>query len=165
MIKFFNWISVRENDQAFQSSLDTNPADFSKWLVYADWLEERGDPRGAQIRAKVQEIETLMQGNDPKGQLLRTIIQQIQSPTRARDINHMGERRLNTYGAWTRAVKTFYPGATIHRDGNREEGYTANAIFGTMPGGIGVGEWDGESGYIAKPQQILQVIMKHGFTS
>ena len=35
----------------FQSALDANPQDWQTRLVLADWLEERGDPRGPGYRA------------------------------------------------------------------------------------------------------------------
>lgn len=35
----------------FQSSLDTNPADYQTRLVFADWLDERDDPRASGYRA------------------------------------------------------------------------------------------------------------------
>lgn len=158
MKTYSEWLIFKENDQAFAAALEANPADFNTWLAYADWLEERGDPKGTEIRARIQEFQTLMAGSDPRGVLIRALLQQIHSPGRMRDVNHMGERRLNTYGAWTKAVKTYFPGATVQRHGNREEGYTATAQFGD----IGVGEWEGDSGSLYTPQQVLKVIIKHG---
>jgi uncharacterized protein (TIGR02996 family) len=38
-----------END--FQAALDADPADWQTRLVFADWLEERADPRAAGYRA------------------------------------------------------------------------------------------------------------------
>jgi uncharacterized protein (TIGR02996 family) len=35
----------------FQLALDANPGDWQTRLVFADWLEERGDPRGPGYRA------------------------------------------------------------------------------------------------------------------
>jgi uncharacterized protein (TIGR02996 family) len=35
----------------FQNALDANPGDFQSRLVFADWLEERGDPRAEGYRA------------------------------------------------------------------------------------------------------------------
>jgi uncharacterized protein (TIGR02996 family) len=35
----------------FQTVLDANPEDWQTRLVFADWLEERGDPRAAGYRA------------------------------------------------------------------------------------------------------------------
>ena len=34
----------------FQAALDANPDDWQTRLVFADWLEERGDPRAAYFR-------------------------------------------------------------------------------------------------------------------
>src|SRR5262245_6313595 len=38
------------DDRAFLASLVGNPKDDAPWLVYADWLDERGDPRGEYLR-------------------------------------------------------------------------------------------------------------------
>jgi uncharacterized protein (TIGR02996 family) len=35
----------------FQAALDANPADWQTRLVFADWLQERGDPRADGYRA------------------------------------------------------------------------------------------------------------------
>lgn len=35
----------------FQTALDANPDDWQTRLVFADWLDERGDPRGPGYRA------------------------------------------------------------------------------------------------------------------
>jgi uncharacterized protein (TIGR02996 family) len=37
-------------DEAFLRAIRANPADDAPWLIYADWLEERGDPRAALYR-------------------------------------------------------------------------------------------------------------------
>jgi uncharacterized protein (TIGR02996 family) len=37
-------------DEPFLRALLEDPADDGPWLVYADWLEERGDPRAALYR-------------------------------------------------------------------------------------------------------------------
>ena len=38
------------DEQAFLDLLVANPADRQTRLIYADWLEERGDPRAALLR-------------------------------------------------------------------------------------------------------------------
>ena len=38
------------DEDAFQTALDTNPADFAVRLIFADWLEDRGDWRAAGYR-------------------------------------------------------------------------------------------------------------------
>ena len=38
------------DDRAFLDALRADPADNARWLVYADWLDDRGDPRGEYIR-------------------------------------------------------------------------------------------------------------------
>lgn len=42
---------MHPEEAAFQDALDVNPEDWTTRLVFADWLEERGDPRGPGYRA------------------------------------------------------------------------------------------------------------------
>jgi uncharacterized protein (TIGR02996 family) len=37
-------------DEAFLQAIRANPEDDAPWLIYSDWLEERGDPRAALYR-------------------------------------------------------------------------------------------------------------------
>ena len=37
-------------ERAFQDALDADPSDWATRLVFADWLEDRGDPRAAGYR-------------------------------------------------------------------------------------------------------------------
>jgi len=39
------------DEDAFHAALDANPADSTLRLIFADWLEERDDPRAAGYRA------------------------------------------------------------------------------------------------------------------
>lgn len=39
-----------DSEEAFQAALDANPADHTTRLVFADWLDERGDIRAAGYR-------------------------------------------------------------------------------------------------------------------
>ncbi len=41
-------------DEAFLSAIVANPDDSTTKLVYADWLDERDDPRAEIVRLKVQ---------------------------------------------------------------------------------------------------------------
>jgi uncharacterized protein (TIGR02996 family) len=43
-----------EDDTAFQRAILANPADTTLKLVYADWLQDRADPRGEYVRAQVE---------------------------------------------------------------------------------------------------------------
>jgi uncharacterized protein (TIGR02996 family) len=54
------------DDQAFLQAMQDNPDDASVRLVFADWLEERGDPRGELIR------------------LLHTLTQSVEVPERSK---------------------------------------------------------------------------------
>jgi uncharacterized protein (TIGR02996 family) len=38
------------DDEAFLAAIRADPADEAPWLIYADWLEERGNPRAALYR-------------------------------------------------------------------------------------------------------------------
>jgi uncharacterized protein (TIGR02996 family) len=42
------------DDRGFLSAILERPDDDTRKLVYADWLEERGDPRGEYLRLMVQ---------------------------------------------------------------------------------------------------------------
>jgi uncharacterized protein (TIGR02996 family) len=44
------------DEEAFQAILDANPEDFHTRLVFADWLQERGDPRadGYRVLARLR---------------------------------------------------------------------------------------------------------------
>jgi uncharacterized protein (TIGR02996 family) len=46
------------DDEAFIRSIVDNPGDDAPRLVYADWLDERDDPRGAYLRAEVEWART-----------------------------------------------------------------------------------------------------------
>ena len=42
------------DDEAFVRAVVAAPADDAPRLVYADWLDERGDPRGAYLREELR---------------------------------------------------------------------------------------------------------------
>lgn len=42
---------MTSEDDAFMRAIASQPQDEAVWLIYADWLEERDDPRGAYLRA------------------------------------------------------------------------------------------------------------------
>jgi uncharacterized protein (TIGR02996 family) len=42
------------DDQGFRSALLADPEDTTTRLVYADWLEERDDPRGEFLRLECE---------------------------------------------------------------------------------------------------------------
>ena len=41
------------DERGFLTALEEAPADDTTWLVYADWLEERGDPRSEYLRLTI----------------------------------------------------------------------------------------------------------------
>src|SRR5438067_9840359 len=57
-----------EDDIAFQRAILANPADTTLKLVYADWLQERADPRAEFVRLQVQLSGMVDQGS--AGQLV-----------------------------------------------------------------------------------------------
>ncbi|HEY1191623.1 MAG TPA: TIGR02996 domain-containing protein [Gemmata sp.] len=40
-------------ETAFEDALRANPHDFATWCAYADWLEEKGDPRGTFMQVQL----------------------------------------------------------------------------------------------------------------
>ncbi len=50
------------SEEPFLTAIRQKPDDRSRWLVYADWLEQRGDPRGELIRVG-QQLERLPAGD------------------------------------------------------------------------------------------------------
>src|SRR5688572_23204038 len=44
--------TLSTDDEAFIRAIVDAPGDDAPRLVYADWLDERGDPRGAHLRAE-----------------------------------------------------------------------------------------------------------------
>jgi uncharacterized protein (TIGR02996 family) len=73
------WIGARSTregnvteEQAFLRAIRANPDEAANLLVYADWLEERGDPRAEYIRLEYQpeqitaRIEALQRDLDPE---------------------------------------------------------------------------------------------------
>lgn len=57
------------NAEAFLTAIRDQPDDDSVRLIFADWLEERGDPRGAFVRGQVQAAQ--LPPNDPLAVELR----------------------------------------------------------------------------------------------
>ena len=53
---------LRPDDEAFIRGILANPGDDAPRLIYADWLEERDDPRGAYLRAESEWEKTHMRG-------------------------------------------------------------------------------------------------------
>ncbi len=51
-------------EQAFLDSIGANPGDNTPRLVYADWLEERGDPRAEYLRVLCEWLACRSTGDD-----------------------------------------------------------------------------------------------------
>jgi uncharacterized protein (TIGR02996 family) len=61
------------DDAAFIAAIRAAPGDDAARLVYADWLEERGDPRAAYLRAEVA-LATSEWTDPRRGELLMSLI-------------------------------------------------------------------------------------------
>jgi uncharacterized protein (TIGR02996 family) len=46
-----------DDDKAFLRTILSNPAELTGWLVYADWLDERDDPRAEFVRLQARRSE------------------------------------------------------------------------------------------------------------
>lgn len=75
-----------QDEQAFIHAMQEHPEDATLRLVFADWLEERGDPRGELIR------------------LLHTLTQSVQVPDR----NKLEERLRNLVASGVQPVGPFW---------------------------------------------------------
>jgi len=53
-----------DEEHAFLRGILTNPADLTGWLAYADWLDERSDPRAEYLRLQVRRGE--LRPEDPE---------------------------------------------------------------------------------------------------
>src|SRR5205814_1998554 len=62
-------------EEGFLLDIEDHPADDTARLVYADWLEERGDPRGRYLRAEV-ELAGLSEG-DPRYAVLEEELRRL----------------------------------------------------------------------------------------
>jgi uncharacterized protein (TIGR02996 family) len=61
------------SDAAFLQQLDLHPDDDTLRLVYADWLDERDDPRGPFLRAALA-LHSLATGDEHGAELRRTVL-------------------------------------------------------------------------------------------
>ena len=52
-------------DEAFIRAVVDRPGDDAARLVYADWLEDRDDPRGGHLRAEIEWAESWREGMQP----------------------------------------------------------------------------------------------------
>ena len=104
MKSFTEWINLLESteEDRFIDAIHQTPNDTHLWLVYADWLEERGDLRAGKIR----------------------IVKRMPVP-KPRKLNHLGEPQYGTFETWKRAVIGMFPTAKI--EGNKD---IASARFG-----------------------------------
>src|SRR5205807_9800281 len=59
---------LMSQDEGFLRAIIEEPDDVGLRLIYADWLEERGDPRGELIRVQCQ-LEELEEDNPRRAEL------------------------------------------------------------------------------------------------
>lgn len=64
------------DDEAFVATILAKPADRIARLVYADWLDERGDPRGQYLRTELDLAATRKRAD---GRLLRMRLQELRA--------------------------------------------------------------------------------------
>jgi len=64
-----------EEDRAFLRAIQNNPADVSLWLIYADWLEEFGDPRAEYLRLELR--RELLPESHPQRKSIRERLEQL----------------------------------------------------------------------------------------
>jgi uncharacterized protein (TIGR02996 family) len=50
-------VTLSDEDKAFLRAIINNPAELTAWLAYADWLDERDDPRGRFIRLELRRLD------------------------------------------------------------------------------------------------------------
>lgn len=63
------------DERTFLSAISTNPTDWTTRLVYADWLEERGDVRSEFVRLQVRLVD--LSPGDPEYPSLKTREQEL----------------------------------------------------------------------------------------
>ena len=113
------------DDHAFLRAVMANPADKLLRLVYADWLDERGDPRGEYLRVQIRldETSSLDEQYQPlrarSEELLAVIpenwVAALGGPAWCVAANVVHERQYGPAGAEIRrGTKHFAPGAKVY---------------------------------------------------
>ena len=109
-------------EQAFLDLIFANPGDNTTKLVYADWLDDRGDPRGEIVRLKVK-VASLGDGwEEAQGRLSeleQTVptnwLVRLDGPIWCIAGNIVHDRRFGPGGAETRhGTRLFKPNAKIY---------------------------------------------------
>ncbi|HKA08010.1 MAG TPA: TIGR02996 domain-containing protein [Gemmataceae bacterium] len=65
------------DETAFLKAIQAAPGDDAPRLVYADWLDERGDARGQFVRAEVQAAKRFREGNEVPARKLRRVMENV----------------------------------------------------------------------------------------
>lgn len=66
---------LTDEERTFLRSILSNPAELTNWLVYADWLDEHGDPRAEFIRLEIRRGQ--LPDADPERLVLRLRLEQL----------------------------------------------------------------------------------------
>jgi uncharacterized protein (TIGR02996 family) len=96
---------VAADDEPFLRAIRENPHDDGPCLVYADWLEEQGDPRGEFTRAQCRLAHL-----DPLAPEYRTLSKRSRAL-----LNRFGDTWMATLPKQYRRVKSFYRGFPVLR--------------------------------------------------
>ncbi|MFO0808814.1 MAG: TIGR02996 domain-containing protein [Gemmataceae bacterium] len=100
------------DEAAFLRLIASAPDDDAPRLIYADWLDERGDPRGAFIRAQCALAR--LPANDPRRADLEAVVNQLKAA-------HAAE--------WTRRISGLVSGHEFRRGFVEEVTLSADALL------------------------------------
>ncbi len=86
------------NEASFLQAIGDDPRDDAARLIYADWLEERGDARAEYIRNQCELTATPFLESRREGLLARWLAPHASSPHRVvRDMTDAGYRLIATH--------------------------------------------------------------------
>lgn len=82
------------NEDAFIQAILANPDDVATAQVYADWLEERGDPRGEYLRLEIERLS--LPGKDERLQAIQGRLDALRQTLDKEWVMSAGLRRICT---------------------------------------------------------------------
>lgn len=68
-MKFKSWLFKEVEEKEFLQALKTEPTNWHLKLVYADWLEEQGNPLGEAVRLVYEILQTKKEQKPPYGEI------------------------------------------------------------------------------------------------